>query len=276
MSTVTLGSKDPIDLYVEDSGGDGRPVVLIHGWPLTADAWADQVPALVDAGHRVITYDRRGFGRSDSGDAYDYDALSGDLDVLLNHLDLRGAVLVGFSMGGGEVARQLGTRGDDRLAGVVFAAAVPPYLEATADNPDGPLDDVAIKEMKTGLADDPDGFYDQFTTDFFTADGEVRVSEAKRTKAVEMAGQADLDAALACIDSFARTDFRDDLSLVRIPTLVIHGDADEIVPLEASGARTHEALPNSRLHVVEGGPHGINVSHPDEFNRALLDFIDGL
>ena len=261
------------NLNVRDSGGDGRAVVLIHGWPLSGESWSEQVPALKEAGYRVVTYDRRGFGKSDPGDSYDYDALAGDLDNVMTDLDLTDATLVGFSMGGGEVARYAARYGLDRVHSVVFAAAVPPYLLRTDDNPDGPLTEDLAHQMRSGLESDRDAFFDQFTTQFFSAGDELKVTEEQRQAALELCRLSDQDAALGCMEAFATTDFRDDLTKITVPTLVLHGDSDGTVPLEGSGRRTHEAIEGSELVVIENGPHGINASHPDEFNRALLAFL---
>jgi non-heme chloroperoxidase len=265
---------DDAGLRVVDGGGDGRPVVLIHGWPLSKASWSHQVPKLTEAGYRVVTYDRRGFGQSDPGDGYDYDKLAGDLDNILTDLDLSDVTLVGFSMGGGEVARYIATYGEERLRSVVFASAVPPYLHRTDDNPDGPLDDDTAAQLRKGLEDDRDGFFDEFMTQFFSAGDELKVSEEQRQEALEMCRESDQEAALACLDAFARTDFRDDLTKVTVPTLVIHGDHDATVPFEGSGKRTHEAVAGSTLVVIEGGPHGINVSHALEFTNAVRNFLD--
>jgi non-heme chloroperoxidase len=261
-------------LRVVDGGGEGRPVVLIHGWPLSMASWSGQVPKLKDAGYRVVTYDRRGFGQSDPGDGYDYDKLAGDLDNILTDLDLSDVTLVGFSMGGGEIARYIATYGEDRLRSVVFASAVPPYLHRTDDNPDGPLDDDTAAAMRKGLEEDRDGFFDEFMTQFFSAGDELKVTEEQRQEALEVCRQSDQEAALACMDAFATTDFRDDLTKVTVPTLVIHGDSDATVPFEGSGKRTHEAIAGSRLVVIEGGPHGVNVSHALEFTNAVRNFLD--
>ena len=272
--TADRGVVSTTDLYVADTGGTGRPVVLIHGWPLSGDAWSGQVDALLDAGYRVIRYDRRGFGRSDKPNGgYDYDTLADDLESVLADRDLRDVTLVGFSMGGGEVARYVPRHGESRLRSVVFAAAVPPYLAQTDDNPDGPLDDATAQQFESGLTSDRDAFFEQFTTDFFSAGGQLRVSEAQRQAAVTLCRQSDQDAALGCMEAFGTTDFRDDLNKVTVPTLVLHGDSDGIVPVEGSGQRTHEAVAGSELVVLEGAPHGCNVSHREEFNRALLEFL---
>jgi len=265
-----------VRLHIEDSGGDGRPVVLIHGWPLSADAWKDQVGPLRDAGYRVIAYDRRGFGRSEKPqDGFDYDTLAADTASLLDDLDLRDATLVGFSMGGGEVARYIANFGEDRLRSVVFASAVPPYMMKTDDNPDGPLTKEQAKEMEDGLKAGREKFFDQFTKAFFTAKGELKVSEAQRQEALALCLQSDQAAALGCMKAFGTTDFRDDLKKIGVPTLVLHGDADGVVPIEGSGQRTHAAVKGSELSVIAGAPHGCNTSHAEEFNGALLAFLGG-
>lgn len=264
------------NLYVGDSGGDGRPVVLIHGWPLSGASWSAQIGPLKDAGYRVVAYDRRGFGQSDPGDAYDYDALADDLANVLTDLDLTDATIVGFSMGGGEVARYLAKHGDERIRSAVFAAAVPPYLPTTEDNPEGPLDDETAQLFTDGMAGDRDAFFDQFCTMFFSVDGdgELKVTEDERQETLALAKQSDEKAAVGCMEAFASTDFRDDLTKVTVPTLVLHGDSDGIVPFEGSGKRTHEAIDGSELVLIEGAPHGLNVSHRDEFNSALLAFLE--
>jgi non-heme chloroperoxidase len=267
-------NKSDRDLYVRDVPGDGRPVVLIHGWPLSSESWSEQVPALQEAGYHVVAYDRRGFGRSDPGDSYDYDALADDLHHVISDLDLSDVTLVGFSMGGGEVARYAAKHGTGKLHSVVFAAAIPPYLLRSDDNPDGPLTEEAADEMRAGLVKDRDAFFDDFTTQFFSAGDDLEVSEEQRRSAVALCEQSDQEAALGCMQAFGTTDFRKALELVDVPTLVIHGDSDGIVPLEGSGRRTHQAIEGSELVVIEGGPHGINVSHAEEFNAALLAFLE--
>lgn len=263
-----------IGLHTEDTGGAGRPVILIHGWPLSGKAWEKQVQPLADAGFRVITYDRRGFGESEKPeDGFDYSTLANDLADIIAAKDLRDVTLVGFSMGGGEVARYVGAHGEDKLHSVVFAAAVPPYLMKTPDNPDGPLTQEKAREMEQGLRADRTAFFEQFTKDFFSANGEMKVSEPDRQKAIALCHQSDQEAALGCMAAFGTTDFREDLKSVTVPTLVIHGDADGIVPYEGSGARTHAAIAGSEAVVVAGAPHGFNVSHADEFNRALIAFL---
>lgn len=263
-----------VGLHVEDSGGTGRPVVLIHGWPLSGKAWEHQVPALSAAGFRVITYDRRGFGASEKPDSgFDYSTLANDLADVIAAKGLDDVTLVGFSMGGGEVARYVAEHGDSKLRSVVFAAAVPPYMMKTPDNPEGPLTEDKAKEMEAGIKADRTAFFEQFTKDFFSANGELKVSEEERQKAIALCHQSDQTAALGCMEAFGTTDFRDDLKAVSVPALIIHGDADGIVPLEGSGARTHAAIPGSELVVVPGAPHGFNVSHAEDFNRHLIAFL---
>ena len=270
---VGIENGTPIELHYEDYGA-GKPVVLIHGWPLSGRSWESQVPALVGGGYRVITYDRRGFGSSSQPwGGYDYDTFAADLDRLLQHLDLREATLVGFSMGGGEVARYLGTYGSERVAKAVLAAAVPPYLYKAADNPAGALDDATIAGFEASVKSDRLAFLDEFTSGFFSAGGQLKISEAQRAYARDIAASASPKGTLECIAAFGRTDFRGDLSKVTVPTLVIHGDSDVIVPFEASGKRSAEAIADSELVVIAGGPHGINATHAKQFNQALLDFL---
>jgi non-heme chloroperoxidase len=271
---ATANQNARVRLHVEDSGGEGRPIVLIHGWPLSAEAWEPQLGPLRDAGHRVIAYDRRGFGRSEKpASGFDYDTLADDLAALLDAHDLADVTLVGFSMGGGEVARYVANHGEERLRSVVFASAVPPFLMKTGDNPEGPLTEDKAREMENGLEADREKFFDGFTRDFFSAKSVLKVSEAERQQAIALCLQSDQAAALGCMKAFATTDFRKDLAKVGVPTLVIHGDSDGTVPFEGSGKRTHAAIAGSELVLLADAPHGCNVSHTDKFNAALLDFL---
>lgn len=272
--TAYRGPLRTTNLHVDDTGGDGRPVVLIHGWPLNSDSWWAQVGVLRDAGYRVITYDRRGFGRSDKPlIGYTYESLSDDLSAVLEELDVRDATLVGFSMGGGEVASYCARKGVARLRSVVFAASVTPFMSQRKDNPDGPLGATQAAKMAASLTANQDSFYEQLMTDVYSVGGQLLVSEEQRQEALAMCGQAAKPASLACMAAFGGTDFREDLPKVTVPSLVIHGDSDATVPFEGSGRRTHEALPDSRLHVIAGGPHGIPATHADEFNDVLLKFL---
>jgi pimeloyl-ACP methyl ester carboxylesterase len=265
---------NPVRLHIEDSGGSGRPVVLIHGWPLSARAWEPQVTTLRAAGYRVVAYDRRGFGHSDKPESgYDYNTLADDLQRVMEQCVLQDVTLVGFSMGGGEVARYISRFGESRLQSVVFAAAVAPYLMKTADNPEGPLTPENAQKKKLTLEQDRHVFFDAFTKEFFSANGVLMVTESLRDDAIDLCNQSAQRAALACMDSFSTTDFREDLKKVTVPTLVIHGDADAIVPIQGSGQRTHRAVPHSKLVTVGGAPHGLNVTHAQTFNEALLSFL---
>jgi len=273
-SSVATVPADGVRLHIDDSGGSGRPVVLIHGWPLSAQAWEPQVSVLRAAGFRVVAYDRRGFGRSDKPESgYSYDSLADDLQHVMEQCGLQDVTLVGFSMGGGEVARYVARWGESRLHSVVFAAAVPPFLMKTADNPDGPLTPEKARQTKLALDLDRSAFFDHFTRDFFSASGTLQITESQRGEAIALCQQSAQHAALACMESFATTDFREDLKKVTVPTLVIHGDADAIVPIEGSGLRTHRVVLHSKLVKVNGAPHGLNVSHAQAFNDALLSFL---
>ena len=263
-----------IQLNAEDTGGSGRPIVLVHGWPLSGASWSEQIVPLQDSGFRVVTYDRRGFGQSEKpGTGYDYDTLTRDLAAIIDQLNLQDVTIVGFSMGGGEAVRYVTKYGESHLHSLVLAAAVPPMLLKSENNPGGPLTVDLASEMKAGLTDNEDNFYDGFMNGFFTANGELMVTEDQRQAALALCRQADKTAALAAMNSFATTDFREDLKNISVPTLVIHGDADAIVPFEGSGTRSHEAIAASELYVVANGPHGINVSHAEEFNKALIAFL---
>ena len=222
----------------------------------------------------MVTYDRRGFGSSSQPwGGYDYDTFAADLDALMRHLDLHDAALVGFSMGGGEVARYIGRYGTERVAKAVLASAVPPFLLKTDDNSDGALDDETIAQFEAGVTGDRLAFIEQFTHGFFSAGTELRVSEAQRQHARDIAAFASPKGTLDCIAAFAQTDFRGDLTKFNMPTLVIHGDSDAIVPFEHSGKRSAALISGAKLVLIKGGPHGVNASHAKEFNQALVAFL---
>jgi len=275
MSYLTVGKENSgtIDLYYEDHG-KGRPVVLIHGWPLSSKSWEKQVPALLDAGYRVVTYDRRGFGNSSKPTfGYDYDTLAEDLHRLMTELDLRDATLVGFSMGGGEVARYLGTHGSDRVEQAAFISAIPPFLLKTSDNPEG-VDGSVFDGIMESISADRPAFLTGFFSDFYNVDifGGDLVSDEVIRFSWNVAAAASPRGTLDCVPAWL-TDFRDDLISIDVPVLVIHGDADRIVPFPASGKRTHDLIEGSTLAVIEGGPHGIIWTHAGHVNRQLLDFL---
>jgi pimeloyl-ACP methyl ester carboxylesterase len=262
-----------IDLYYEDHGS-GRPVVLIHGWPLSGSSWEKQVPVLLAAGHRVITYDRRGFGNSSKPTSgYDYDTLAEDLHRLIRKLDLREVALVGFSMGGGEVARYMGAHGSERVSRAVFMAAIPPFLLKAADNLEG-IDGSVFDGIKQAIVADRPAFLTTFFSNFYNLDvlRGKRISDEVVRLGWNVAAGASPKATLDCVQAWL-TDFRQDLGRINVPTLVIHGDADRILPLAVTGTRIHHAVKGSRLAVVAGGPHGLNWTHAEEVNRELLAFL---
>ena len=270
----TFTTADDVTLHFTDSGGDGRPLVLVHGWPLSGEAFARNVPAFREAGLRVVTYDRRGFGRSGRpAGPVDYDVLSDDLAALVEHLDLRGAVLLGFSMGGGEVARFFTRHGSGRVAAAIFSGSITPALCITDDNPDGAMPIDGFQGMADQCTADRDGFLDQFVTWFYsTADGGLQVDEETRQAALAIAHQSDPHAAAQAILLWA-TDLRDDCRAIDVPTLVIHGDGDINVPIDKSSRRMAEFVPDSELVVIHGGPHGVNDSHAEHWEREIIGFL---
>jgi pimeloyl-ACP methyl ester carboxylesterase len=275
MSSIAVGRENSssIDLYYEDHGS-GRPVVLVHGWPLSGTSWEKQVAALLPAGYRVVTYDRRGFGQSGRPTkGYDYDTLADDLHKLLTHLDLYEVTLVGFAMGTGEVARYLGAYGSKRVRSTVFLASVPPFLLKTPDNPGG-VEVEVIESMKQSLAADRPAYLARFLADFydFHVFGGERVSEQIVQLSWNVAAAASPTGTLDCVSAWT-TDFRNDLRRVDVPALVVHGNADRILPIAATGVPLHDRLRRSRLVVIEGGPHGFIWTHAEQVNRELLDFL---
>ena len=275
MPTITVGRENSsdIEIHYEDHGA-GQPVVLIHGYPLSGRAWDRQVPVLLEAGHRVITYDRRGFGKSSQpATGYDYDTFAADLSAVLDRLDLHDAVLVGHSMGTGEVTRYLGTYGSARVAKGVLISPIPPFLLQTSDNPDGVPQGLFDGFVEAAMADAPawmKGFLDNFYN-FDTLRGTL-VSDQAYQASWNIAVTASATAAVACIPTWT-TDFRDDLPEIDVPVLVMHGDADRVLPLEKTGQRLPALLKDAQLVVVEGGPHAIPWTHAAQVNAALLDFV---
>jgi len=262
-----------IDLYYEDHG-TGKPVVLIHGYPLSGASWEKQVPVLLDAGHRVITYDRRGFGNSSKpATGYNYDTFAEDLHKLITKLDLRDFTLVGFSMGGGEVARYFGQYGAKGASKAVIISGVPPFLLKTADNPDG-LDETVFEGIQKAIMMDRYAFFTEFFKNFFNTDVLLgnRVSEQAVQASWNTAVGSSAIASLACVPTW-HEDFRKDLAQITVPTLVMHGDSDRILPINASGDRTASLIKGARLVVVNGGPHCITWTHADQVNHELLEFL---
>jgi pimeloyl-ACP methyl ester carboxylesterase len=277
MPAVIVGQENnaDIEIYYEDHGA-GPPVVLIHGYPLSGRAWDKQVPALLDAGHRVITYDRRGFGQSSQPViGYDYDTFAADLNTLLEHLDLRDAVLVGHSMGTGEVTRYLGAFGSGRVAKGVLISPIPPFLLQTGDNPDGVPQGLFDGFAAAARADTPawmKGFLDTFYN-IDTLRGTL-VSDQAYQASWNLAVTASATAAVACIGTWT-TDFRDDLPKIDVPMLVVQGDADQVLPIDKTGKRLPGLINDVQLTVIGGGPHAVVWTHAGQVNRALLDFVRG-
>src|SRR5271165_1942257 len=275
MPYVNVGKENSsnLDLYYEDHGS-GKPVVLIHGYPLSGASWEKQVPVLLDAGYRVITYDRRGFGKSSQPTTgYNYDTFAEDLHKLVTHLKLQDFALAGFSMGGGEVARYIGKYGSKGVSKAVFISSVPPFLLKTPENPEG-VDGSVFEGIEKGVAADRYAFFTAFFKDFYNTDLLLgkRVSEQAVQASWNVAAGASATASLACVPTW-HEDFRKDLTHVDVPTLVIHGDADRILPIAASGLRTAKLIAGARLVVVKEGPHCITWTHAEEVNRELLSFL---
>jgi non-heme chloroperoxidase len=275
MPYITVGKENSgnIDLYYEDHGS-GQPVVLIHGYPLNGASWEKQLPALLNAGYRVITYDRRGFGNSSKPTTgYNYDVFAEDLRGLVQHLKLHDFVLVGFSMGGGEVARYLGKYGSKGVNKAAIISGVPPYLLKTSDNPEG-VDAAVFAGIEKAVAADRYAFFTEFFKNFYNADVLLgkRVSEQTVQASWNVAASASPTASFACVATW-HEDFREDVKSIDIPTMVMHGDADRILPITASGNRTAKLIKGAREFVVKGGPHCIAWTHADEVNAELLSFL---
>jgi pimeloyl-ACP methyl ester carboxylesterase len=275
MPYITVGKENSgkIDLYYEDHG-EGTPVVLIHGYPLSGASWEKQAPALLAAGHRVITYDRRGFGRSSQpSSGYNYDTFAADLHKIVTKLALKDFVLAGFSMGGGEVARFIGKYGSKGVSKAVFISGVPPYLLKTPENPQG-VDASVFDGIQKAVAADRYAFFTDFFKNFYNTDRLLgkRVSEQAVQASWNVAASASPTASYACVPAW-HEDFRKDLAYIDIPTLVMHGDADRILPISAAGIRTAQMVSGARLVVVPEGPHCIIWTHADEVNRELVSFL---
>lgn len=275
MPYVNVGKENSgdIELYYEDHGS-GEAVVLIHGYPLNGASWEKQIPALLAAGQRVITYDRRGFGKSSQPiTGYNYDTFAADLHKLVTHLNLRDFALVGFSMGGGEVARYLGKYGSNDVSKAVFLSSVPPFLLKTPDNPEG-VDGAVFEGIQKAVVADRYAFFTEFFKNFYNTDLLLgkRVSEQAVQASWNVAAGASATASLACVPAW-HEDFREDLKRIDVPTLVIHGDADRILPISASGHRTAKLIKGARLVVVKDGPHCITWTHAHEVNSELAEFL---
>jgi len=275
MPYVTVGKENSgnIDLYYEDHGS-GQPVVLIHGYPLSGASWEKQVPVLLNAGYRVITYDRRGFGKSSQPtEGYNYDTFAEDLHKLIAQLKLTDFTLVGFSMGGGEVARYFGKYGSKGASKAVIIGGVPPFLLKTGDNPEG-VDGSVFEGIQKAVAADRYAFFSEFFKNFYNTDEFLgkRVSEQAVQASWNIAAGASATASIACVPTW-HEDFRKDVACIDVPTLVIHGEADRIVPIQAAGHRTAKLVKSAKLVAIKDGPHAVSWTHADEVNTELANFL---
>jgi non-heme chloroperoxidase len=276
LTFITVGTENStdIELYYEDHGS-GQPVVLIHGYPLDGSSWEKQATALLDAGYRVITYDRRGFGKSSKPtEGYDYDTFAADLNTLLTTLDLDNVVLVGFSMGTGEVGRYLGTYGSARVARAAFLGSLEPFLLKTDDNPDGVPQDV-FDGLMAAVTADRYAFFAEFFKNFYNSDtflGTPRLSQEAINASWNVAASAGATASVAAQPTWL-TDFRQDISKIDVPALIVHGTADNILPIDSTGRLFAKALPGAEYVEIEGAPHGLLWTHAAEVNEALLGFL---
>ncbi|MFD4858224.1 alpha/beta fold hydrolase [Streptomyces atratus] len=273
MPTVT--TRDGVDIFYKD-WGHGRPVVFIHGWPLSGDAWQDQLKAVADNGFRGIAHDRRGHGGSTPvWDGYDFDTFADDLNDLITQLDLRDVTLVAHSMGGGELARYIGRHGTDRIRSAVLLSAICPLMLQGPDNPEGVPQSV-FDDLKNGILAERSQFWKDTAVAFFGAnrDGN-KVTQGNQDAFWHMAMAETIEGGVACVDAFAATDFHEDLKKFDIPTLVVHGDDDQIVPIDATGRKTARLVQDATFKVYEGGPHGIAVvpGYKERFNKDLLEFL---
>jgi non-heme chloroperoxidase len=275
MPRLTVGTENSaaIEIHYEDHGS-GKPIVLVHGYPLNGNSWERQERELLAAGYRVVSYDRRGFGRSSQPTVgYDYDTFTADLNALLDHLALENVVLAGFSMGTGEVTRYLGTHGSGRVRKAALLGVIPPFLLKTEDNPEG-VDREVFEGIKAAIVKDRYAYFKDFFANFYNVDKLFpdRISEQALQASFNVAAGASPYATYACVDTWL-TDFRGDLPKIDVPTLVVHGTEDRILPFAATAARLPELIADVRLVTVEGGPHNIGWTHPDEVNAALLGFL---
>lgn len=268
-----ISAHDDTKLYVKDWGA-GRPVILLHGWPLSADSWDDAAVALANAGFRAIAYDRRGFGRSDQPwNGYEYNTLADDLAAVIEQTGATDAAIVGFSMGGGEVARYMSRHGGKNVSQAALIASVVPYMPKTPDNPDG-TDPAVFEKMAASMQDDRAHFFASFFRDFFGA-GLISspVSDEVIEWARSVAMQASLKATLDCAKAFASTDFRGDLPAFSVPTLIVHGTADKTVPIDPAGRAAARSIPHSKLIEYDGAPHGLFATHKAQLTKDLLAFL---
>lgn len=279
IKTSDKQKNENVKIYYTDYG-QGQPVILIHGWPLSHKMWEGQIQALVDAGYRVIAYDRRGFGQSDRPwNDYSYDRLANDLRDLIMELDLENCVITGFSMGGGEVARYFAKYGNDRIAAAALISSIVPIVKKTNDNPDGVPRD-AFDGIMAGLKKDRVDFLGNFGKNFYNYDdsmiklSENKVSEKHLHFDWNIMSHASPRATIQCAHSWYETDFRKDARTINVPTLIVHGKADNVVPKETAGDQAAKLISNNQYEIMEGAPHGLVATHRDEFNKIFIDFLN--
>jgi len=273
LNTSSSENGELIQLFFEQYG-EGQPVILIHGWPLSHQMWEYQTQKIVDAGYQVVAYDRRGFGKSSKPYyGYDYDTLAKDLNDLINALDLKDVILAGFSMGGGEVARYIGTYGTDKVAKAALISSVVPFMLKTSDNPDG-VPEETFEGFKKNIKEDRLAFLKEFGDKFVNyKDNKKKISEAQVHFNWSIAAGASPKATLDCVDSFGKTDFRGDCKKFDVPTLIVHGDADQVVPIETAGQAAAKIIKDSSYQIIKDAPHGLVFTHTQEFNTIFLDFL---
>ncbi|OSN00964.1 MULTISPECIES: alpha/beta fold hydrolase [Lonsdalea] len=268
----TFRTKDGTQLYYKD-WGKGKPLLFSHGWPLDADMWDSQLHFFAEHGFRAVAFDRRGFGRSDQPwNGYHYDTLADDIHELIEHLQLDEMTLIGFSMGGGDVSRYLHRHGSQRVSALVLLSAVTPKLMKSAGYPNG-VEQQVIDGIREGIMHDRAQFISDFSTPFYGLNKGMRVSDAVLTQTLNIALLASLKSTHDCVTAFSETDFRPDMHSINVPTLVIHGDADQVVPFESTGKVAAEMIKNAQLKVYEGAPHAITQTHRDRLNQDLLAFM---
>jgi len=253
--------------------GKGQPILLIHGWPLNGESWELQIPALIESGFRVIVYDRRGFGKSDIPfDAYDYDALASDTHAIIEELALTDVILAGFSMGGGEVVRYITNYGADKIAKVILVSSIIPLVAQKADNPDG-VPQEKLEEIMQALKTDRPAFLKDFHKNFYNVSMLTKdVSQGRLEADFIVTAQASAHATVKAAEAWGGTDFRPELKNIQLPVLIVHGDADQIVPIKTAGEQAAKAITHSEYLVIKDAPHGLNITHAEELNKAMVEF----
>lgn len=276
MPYITKQNEKSFELYYEDFGS-GQPIILIHGWPLSGKSWEMQIPVLLNLGYRVITYDRKGFGKSSPTlDGYDYDGLAKDLHELISQLELKNVILFGFSMGGGEVVRYLTNYGSDNVSKVALISSIIPLVKQKEDNPNG-VPQQKLDEIMNALKTDRITFLESFHKDFYNYGFlSQSVSQKQLDYDWTIASFANPIATIKCAESWANTDFRPELQNVTVRTLIVHGDSDNIVPIETAGKQASKGIPDNDFFIIEGAPHGLNVTHADELNDIITKFLTAL